>query len=227
MSQRRDIWIAILIGLVVSCGWLASWAEDEAASDQPPPPPPNREHHEEYGERPHQRDRRMGHFRGRHGPRKPLSPQQIEQRIEILGQIHPELVERLRQAPPQRVARMLERRMPHIERFFQMREHDLEGYELQLNNLKLERQSRRLARKLRSKEVKDSPEQAEKIRNEIRELVTQHFELRQQIKTYELVKLERKIEKLRSEVHQQVEKKGEIINQRFQRLVGESDRDAW
>jgi len=181
---------------------------------------------------PHDRGALEGRRRGLEGrrrggpPDRVLTAEEIEQLLSIMERIHPRFAERLRQAGTERARHML-RRHWRLLGLLRLKEHDPDGFELRVQDMSLERQSRELARQIRDEGSSKDSDRGKLARKELRELVSQHFEVRQKIKEHELAKLERRIDELRKAIGQRTEKKGQIIEEQHKQLLDESDRSAW
>ena len=163
-------------------------------------------------------------------PQRDLTPDEVEERMRILREIHPQLAERIarmKEERPERVGRMLGQHWPRIENFIRMKEHDPKGFELRVHDMKLTRQSHELSRRMRRPDSDPATEKKEEIRHELRELVATHFEVRQKLKEHELAKLETRIEELRGQLRKRATNKEQIIEDHFKKLSGQSDADAW
>ncbi len=202
--------------------------EDDAAEyrddDHPRPP----------GHRPVDRDRefhrRPMRERGPGAPR--LTPEQIEQRLEILEQLHPELAERLRrqiQEHPDRVRTMMEHHWPRIRHYMELKKSDPEMFELRTEDLRLARRSVELAQQFTEAQMQGKEQEAEELLETLRDNLEEHFEVRQESRERELEKLERRLEEMREKIEQRREAREELIEQQMERLTGlpEHARPEW
>lgn len=161
---------------------------------------------------------------------RPLSPKDLDQAIEILARIHPEMVkdlQRRRETDARGVARAIQRRFPRIRSLLEMQRYDPAMFELRIEDLSLGRASRSVARKLHAVLKGKGQDEAEPLRDEVVEIVTRHFEVRQQIREHELTRLERRIGELREQLAVRAESRQELIDQRLGELAGESAEPQW
>ncbi len=99
---------------------------------------------------------------------------------------------------------------------------DPELYELEKSDQDLERQTFGLAQQLR----RAPPDQQEKIRQQIPELVAKQFEVRQSRRELHLKRLQEELEELRQAILRRNEMRDEIIARRINELIGaQSDLD--
>ena len=169
-------------------------------------------------------------MRPRRAPQRDLTPEGVEERMRILREIHPQLAERIarmKEARPERVGRMLGQHWPRIENLIHMKKHDPKGFELHVHDMKLMRQSHELSRRLQRPDSDLDTEKKDQVRRELRELVANHFEVRQKLKEHDLAKLETRIEELRGQLRKRTTNKDQIIEDHLKKLSGQSDEDAW
>jgi hypothetical protein len=159
-----------------------------------------------------------------HGYR--LSDEQIEQVLEVLEDYRPEMAEQItdmRQRDPQRAEQLIRRAMMFVRPMMYMKQSDPEGYELHIRDAKLDRESHELSRRVREAQGRD----ADAMRAELRAVVAEHFDVRQQINERKLAALERRIAELRQQISARAEAREELVDQRFGELVGASDQPEW
>ncbi|MAE65292.1 MAG: hypothetical protein CMJ18_13555 [Phycisphaeraceae bacterium] len=243
-SARRAASVLLFSALVLAAA--DARARDNGHDDRHDHGPPPRHDHAGHDEddAPRHRDRGpRGRTDGRHGrgakrpgPGGPmgsmgserphrfddrrLSETEISERLEILRMIHPEWAERaerVQRSHPQRLQQMMRRRMPRIERLIELRKNDSDAFDLEVGNIRLERESRELGEKLRR--AGDDPG-ADAIRKALRDAVTRHFEIRQKLKERRLAHLEKEIAALREGLEQRRKDRDRMIEQRLQNLTG-------
>ncbi|MCC6682285.1 MAG: hypothetical protein IT445_15390 [Phycisphaeraceae bacterium] len=137
-----------MVGLMT----LARAGDEPAATSPPPPPPADRT----WGDGPPPHHEAM---RGE-GPQVELTPQQIEETIEVMRDMTPWLAERLEEARkenPQKVEGVIRRFFPRYREFLELKRHDPELYELRIKEIRLDMESRKLAWRIRQAEQPASP----------------------------------------------------------------------
>lgn len=227
MPFRRWFAAATLSAVLVIAG---SFPAVGLTQQGPPPPESEQAVDQDRFDQPHRRYRPHGpsHVDGpRGGPRdRMLTDEQVEERLAILEKVHPRLAERLRQTDTERARHML-RRHWRLGNLLRMKQHDPEGFELRVEDMRLERQGRELGRQIRAGDWPKDSDRGKQACQELRELVARHFEVRQTIRAHELAKLDRRIKELKTAIGQRIEKKDQIIEDQYEQLIGESKRAIW
>lgn len=153
-----------------------------------------------------------------------LSVDQLDEAFEVLREIKPELAERLephRQDDPQRVVDMLQREFPHVRHLIRLKRVAPETYNLRVQDVKLTYQSQQLAEQLQQAEQDPSSGDAAALGEQLRQVVEQHFDVRQQLRERELAYLERRIGELRAQLDERAQDKEALIEQRLNDLAAE------
>ena len=161
---------------------------------------------------------------------RPLTQKQIEQRLEILRRLRPDFAERIEdllEKNPEMANRMLEQAGRRLEHFQRMQENDPQAFELEVQDRTLDHESHKLQRELQQMAVRNDPDRAAQIRDDIRKSVTQHFEVRHKKREHELAKLERRIKELREQLKRRIDKKDALIEKRYQKLTGQTKDSSW
>lgn len=160
-----------------------------------------------------------------------LTDEQIQERLEILQEIHPELAERmenLRDENPERVSRALNEQAFWLGRFVELKRTDPVLYELTVENVKLDRASRDLARRYRRAHEAGDDNQVRAIRGEMAAVLEQHFDVRQKMRQHELQVIEQRLQTMRKSLAERLESRDQLIAQRLEQLTGESrERIEW
>ncbi len=99
----------------------------------------------------------------------------------------------------------------------QLRQRDPKMAELIQQDMELERASAELAEQFR----RAGPDRQEEIRGELAEVVRRHFEVRQQRRELEIVRLTEQLERLQASLKRRAENKETVIKQRVAQLLGE------
>lgn len=103
------------------------------------------------------------------------------------------------------------------DEFDQLRQRDPQMAALIQQDMELERASMELAEQYR----RAGPDRREEIRRELAELVAKHFEVRQQRRELEIVRLKEQLERLQASLKRRADNKETVINQRVAQLLGE------
>ncbi len=212
--------ISLAALLVLSAG-LYVVGQDVDPPDAPPPPgATDRLAEMDKPDRP----------RGGRDHRRPMNKEQVREAIEVLRQIDPEKAKQLEQhldENPQRVGRSLHDNFPHLGRFLAMRRYDPDGFDLRIKDLALSRQSQQSARRLHEAQKSGDDAIAAAELMVLEGIVADHFDIRQQIREYELAKLEQKIEALRDQLQQRAENRDTLIDERIEEFIAQDKTDRW
>lgn len=104
----------------------------------------------------------------------------------------------------------------------QMKRVDPEMYKLEMADQEMERQTSELSMQYRRAPKDQKPE----LRKELEEVVSKHFEVRQEKRQLQLTRLEKELQRMRDEIERRTQKRAEIVGKRLSELVGErSDID--
>lgn len=232
-------WLATcLAGLILALPLmpaLAAQQDDEADADrQPPSAREDSDGHDDSD-----RDRRRDDDRRDRDRRDDfdLSPEQIDQALELVRMRTPEIADRLQQLredDPEKFEHVVDRidwRLHHL-----LREHrrDPEGFKLRAEEHRLRFQAHRLADRLQDAEG----EEAEQLKQELRNTLEQEFQARIAVHEHELTQLQQRIQDLRDEIAHKREQMQQLIDERYQRLLDDPypgphhrgpdrDRDQW
>jgi Spy/CpxP family protein refolding chaperone len=231
--KRRMTMLTVMMAMMLGTGAAALAQADDAP---PPRDGQSREGRAPRGEwrsgdwRRGDSDRAHGGMRpGSHGDQDPgynLTDEQIEQILEVVEDYRPEMAEQIsemRERDPQRAEQLLRRAMMFVRPMVQMKQVDPEGYELHLRDAKLDRESRELARRVRAADGRE----ADDLRAQLREVVAQHFDVRQRIRERKLAALEKQIDELRTQIETRAESRDQLVDQRYGELTGQSQRPEW
>jgi hypothetical protein len=107
------------------------------------------------------------------------------------------------------------------EDFESMKTRDPELYKAIQQDHELERQTHDLAEQYRQ----DSKDERVKIKEKLSEIVGKHFEVRQQLRTLEVKRLEQQVKQLHERIEQREKNRKEIIEKRLNELIGDDDRE--
>lgn len=167
----------------------------------------------------------------RPAPRKPLSPNvtvsQVDQIMSFLKQTQPDLYRKaviLRKSDPKKFNRLIRAAAPNFRRLEYMRKYDPKLFHYTLRDLQLTHESYSLAWKLRKASNSDA---ATRIQSELRQVVTEQFDLRQSIRQHIINRLLKRITVLKRQLAQRSKDKRTIITDRIKQLTGQQLHVNW
>ena len=179
--------------------------------------------------RPHPRGD-MPRLGGQHGPRghepwQQLSEEQIEDRLAFIREFNPDMARKIEHMMTSRrgrhsegLRRILHKYGPKIEKMMNLKKHDPKLYKLIVADEKFGRDCRQLAMKIRKGNGEDSED-----RDELRKMIAEHFDVRQQRMEHNVAKLEKRLLELKNNLELRRQKSSELKSQQFAELVGNSD----
>jgi len=100
-----------------------------------------------------------------------------------------------------------------------MRQNDPEMFKLIQEDNELDRRSHELGMQFRQA----PPEQRERIKQEVQQMVTKQFEIRQQRRTLELKRLEGELKRLQQAIERRAKARDQLIERRVSELLGRED----
>lgn len=172
----------------------------------------------------------------REGPMGLMDPQRREEMREnilaVVSDIDPdraERLERLLEHRPEMALGLLREHLPHLLRLVHLREQNPDMYEIRIHDINLARESEELADHLHELREEDQPNenQVNEVRTRLRDLVIEHFEVRQHAREHELHQLEQRIDELRQQLEARSEAREKLIQRRLRDLLGEDDHVEW
>lgn len=226
----------ILILATLLAGLAITFAEDTNTTDQPqatdndrPPQRPMRDRGE--GDRP--RDRMMGEGRRGEGPppqdvQQPLTPEQINEAVEVMREISPWWADRLEEArkeDEQRFVNMVTRSYPRIRQFLELKQQDPELYKLRIDEARLDSQSRHLSWQLyQAQQNPDDADKAAQLKQELLGVLTEQFDVNQKARQHEIDTLKRQLGNLERDLAKRGEEREAQIQARFDELLNGAER---
>ncbi len=156
---------------------------------------------------------------------------EIREVFQLLAEYYPEWQEMLEQASQngREGRRILRRKLwkywPKITKLAETYKYDPELARKLVEDSYLRNQADKLAREYhRAKE----PAEKERIKQELTEILSQQFEVRQWIRERKLSNLEKRISQLRKELQQRIEKRDELIQHQLKlRIAQEAQEQNW
>ena len=209
--------VPLLVLLVLAAGLWAFGGEPDRPDRGP-------------DDKPGMHDKDDGRSHGWWGRGKPMDAEQARDALEVLRRIDPDKAKRLEQAideNPERVGEVLHENFPMLGRFMAMRRYDPEGFDLRVKDLALSRKSHDAADRMRKAlDAKDDAVAALELA-QLQALVAEHFDVRQELREYELMKLKERIEELGDQLKQRTADRDALIDERVHELIGEGGNDRW
>ncbi len=154
-----------------------------------------------------------------------MDAEEVDAARRIVGVLYPELAERLEALyakDPEEARETLERRFPRVRFLVRLEKHDPEMYLLRMNDIRLERQIDHQFEQLgEAREAEDEAAYTQ-ARAALETLVTEHFDVRHQIREREIIDLERRLAELKKRWDEQSEDRAALIQQRLDELAGEA-----
>ena len=146
--------------------------------------------------------------------------------MKFINEQFPDEMKRFQELRQKNAAEAEERISSLVENaieLLEIRQKNAEQFEKALKKTKLDRQAEHMGEKLRGEDVKDK-EQASK---EIREILEQSFELKQELMKMEVSGLEGEIQKLKEMVEKRQANKKAMIDRRVKELTGKEAELRW
>jgi len=179
----------------------------------PPPPPPGEPVPEPWA--------------GPMPPPRPLDPEQTEKVLDFLRQFHPELfaeAQELREQNPPEFMRLIDRMAREMQELAELRRRDPRRFELTRQDRQLERESLELAEQIRDAA---DPDEAAELRQRLREVLQQAFDVRMELRRLEAEEIRRKLERLEKILDARAAAKDKIVERRLRQLLREGDEWEW
>jgi len=148
-----------------------------------------------------------------------------EEAIEFLSQyMEPKRLERLRVEEPMAYKHILQHALRQKHELEILKEIDPERYKLRGKEFELEVKSRNLAEDYRTTK---SENEKKEIKNELKSVLKELFDLKEKDKKFELKRLEEEIEKLKKIMAERKKHKSDIIEQHLEELLLEKEYMRW
>lgn len=172
-----------------------------------------------------------------HRKRAPLSESQIDEALELLDTLHPDLAAKLREHRSEqanlsdeqrrKVGAIIQHRFPRLRYLLYLKKTDPEMYELRVEDVRLTLESRRVAERYTTARREDDRQRMRDLEDGLEGLLEEHFEVRQQLHELELQRLEQRIETLRDQIEAREDDRDDVIEQRLGELIGTDDGARW
>ena len=180
------------------------------------------EHHEKKGKG--RRDRKGPRFGGITADE--LDGEDIREVLEVLEEANPQMAHRLEDLREQdeaefrqAVAEVASSR--RIRWLMMQKRFDPKGFKLRANEFRLQHRMDHVKDRLGAAEP--NSEEAERLKGDLRALLSEAFEVRQKLREHELERLERRIDHLRSELEEKRRRKEKLLDRRFEEILHDPD----
>ena len=120
----------------------------------------------------------------------------------------------------------MERGMRSGRGFGSMQKSDPEMYKLLAKDRELEQETMALIKQIRrapAEPQENSDQTQEEIKEQLKKVVARHFEVRQERRQLELMRMEKELQRLKEAIQRRQAVRDDIINSRIMRLTGEKD----
>jgi hypothetical protein len=153
---------------------------------------------------------------------KDLTPDEQESLHEMAATLFPDgsdKLDELRDEDPDQYEKLMERNQPRLMEFSQLRTRDASMFELRRQDTRLARQTRQLARAAHEAESEGAFDQADEYERRLKELLAEHFDVRQRIRAYELDLIALRVRDLEEELALRSRSRGQLIEERLEQLL--------
>lgn len=155
-------------------------------------------------------------------PGRPLvmiGPEMEQAAFRFLETYHPSRADdlkRMKMMQPERYSRMIVDIFQRAERLRMFQKEDPERYELEVRQETLDEKTFSLAQAYRN--AKDEKEK-QSLKQQLESTVSEHFDVREQIKESELKRMESDLQRLKERLKQRKANKSEVVKQRVNQLM--------
>ena len=157
-----------------------------------------------------------------------LTRQQIEEALDVVDRIDPQMARRLRNRyadAPEDVGRALQERLPRIFRFMQLRRDDPILFEMRVDEIKLASHTSELSIEYQHARTNGDQKQTQALEQRLTKLITERFELQQAIREHEIDRLQRRIDALLEQLEEHESSKDKMIARRLEQITGRNQED--
>ncbi len=165
-------------------------------------------------------------WHGRRGGRRPMTEAEAREAYAVIEELRPDLIDhvhQLREGDHRRFGELIDRRFPAVRYLVDLKRDDPAVYDLRIRDLRLTRETRDLARRVRDANGADREDDADDLTEELEERVAEHFDVRQSLRERELERLRERLEAMEEELDERSDDRGDLIEERVDALVGEGD----
>ncbi|MCC5829319.1 MAG: hypothetical protein JJU36_07710 [Phycisphaeraceae bacterium] len=152
-----------------------------------------------------------------------ISPQMLDDVLAVLDDIEPQLaaeVRRSHESNPERTMELLRPHLPSVRRMMTIKSRDPRGYQFRVDDLRYARKTNELAKKIADAREAENDQQVRRLTREARELVSEHFDMRQAWRKHEVQLLERRVSQMRQAIDTRGQQKQQIIDDKLEEISG-------
>ena len=120
---------------------------------------------------------------------------------------------------PEQVRQAINKLGPRLRFMVFSKVMDPEGFELKAAEQRLQLQAAEIAQRI--KQLSSDPAQAQRLKDDLKPVLEQHYEARVKMMEHELMSLERRLQRLREELANQRTTKDKIIDERMAHLLSD------
>ncbi len=200
-SSSHQIWMLCAIFALTLLPAVFSGAGALGVSPKPPPTPP---------------------------PTPAVSEHQIAKIMNFLQTTEPEVYAKavvLRRSAPKKFVKLISDAAPNFRRLERLHKQDPQLFALTIADIKLTHRSFTIAGELRQPNL--PTEQTENLRQELKQVVSQQFDLRQKIRKLELDQLTKRLQALKDQFALREKERIIIIETRVNDLIGKPPSVNW
>lgn len=160
-------------------------------------------------------------------PPEKLTPEMEQEALEFIGLVAPfrlEETKALRMFNPEEYHRRLMEVLGMKRKLDFLKRNDPDRYQLLLQETKLDQQSQNLAEQYRKAKA---PEEKSRIKQELKSLLDQLFDIREKNKEAEIHHLEEDLNRLKSTMTERRKNKAQIVTARLEELLDERTSLKW
>jgi len=161
-------------------------------------------------------------------PTKPLTAAQIDQIMSFLKAVQPDTYHKameLKRSDPNKFPALINKAAPSFIQLEELQQSDPVLFKLTLQDLVYTHRSFQLANQLRQPGL--NPQDQQNLREELTHVITEQFDLRQQIRQHELDQLTKKINDLKAQLDAREKERQTIIQNRVNDLIGNPPSADW
>ncbi|NNM84700.1 MAG: hypothetical protein HKL96_02945 [Phycisphaerales bacterium] len=161
-------------------------------------------------------------------PTPAVSQRQIEKIMSFLQTTEPEVYAKavvLRRSAPKKFVKLISEAAPNFRRLERLHKQDPQLFSLTISDIKLTHHSFTIAGELRQPNL--PTEQAENLRQDLKQVVSQQFDIRQKIRKLELDQLTKRLEALKAQFTLREKERTVIIETRVNDLIGKPPSIHW
>lgn len=152
-----------------------------------------------------------------------FTDEQLKQAVEAVRSISPETgenLDKLLASDPEQARQAINKLGPRLRFMVWSKVMDPEGFEIKAAEQRLQLQAAEIAQRI--KQLSGDPEQAQRLKKELKPVLEHHYEARVKVMEHELLSLERRLQRLREELANQRTTKDKIIEERMAYLLSDN-----